>query len=198
MKRTLCSALIAGLFASLAHAGSLDNAASVPSASAQAQAQHQAGVDAASLDPAVRPQDDFFRYSQGKWLKDVEIPADRSSWGAFNIAQDNVENQIRTLIEAASQDKNARAGSDTQKMGDFYASYVDEQRRNALGLSPLKGELARIAALKDKKGIAQLSARFNRIGVGAPVDMGVHQDNKDSTRYIVDIGQSGIGMPNRD
>jgi predicted metalloendopeptidase len=198
MKRTLCSALIAGLFAGLAHAAPSDNAPNVPAASTQAHALSRAGVDVATLDAAVRPQDDFFRYSQGKWLKDVEIPADRSSWGAFNIAQENVENQIRTLIEAASQDKNAKAGSDGQKMGDYYASYMDEAQRNALGLSPLKGELARVAALKDKKGIAALTAHFNRIGAGAPLDLGVHQDNKDSTRYIVDLAQSGIGMPNRD
>jgi predicted metalloendopeptidase len=156
------------------------------------------GVDAVSIDSSVRPQDDFFRYSQGKWLKDVEIPSDRSSWGAFNIAQDNVEQQIRTLIEQAAQDKSAKAGSDAQKMGDFYASYVDEKRRNELGLAPLKAERARIAALKDTKQVAALIARFNRIGAGAPLDMSVHQDNKASTRYIVDLTQSGLGMPNRD
>jgi predicted metalloendopeptidase len=205
MKPTLCSALIAGLLAGLvqaapaapsAHAPA--NAPSAPAASAQAQAMSHAGVDLSSLDPAVRPQDDFFRYSQGKWLKDVEIPADRSGWGAFNIAQENVENQIRTLIEAASQDKHAKAGSSGQKMGDYYASYMDEAHRNALGLAPLKGELARVAALKDKQGLAGLTARFNRIGAGAPVDLSVHQDNRDSTRYIVDIAQAGLGMPNRD
>jgi predicted metalloendopeptidase len=185
MKRTLCSALIAGLFAGLAHAGA-------------AAATTRSGVDTAALDAAVRPQDDFFRYSQGKWLKDVDIPNDRSSWGAFNVAADNVEQQIRTLIEQASQDKSAKAGSDTRKMGDFYASYMDEQRRNELGLAPLKGELARIAALKDKKALATLAARFERIGAGSPVNMGVHQDNKNSTRYIVDISQSGLGLPNRD
>jgi predicted metalloendopeptidase len=185
MKRTLCSALIAGLFAGLAHAGAAASAT-------------RSGVDTAALDAAVRPQDDFFRYSQGKWLKDVDIPNDRSSWGAFNVAADNVEQQIRTLIEQASQDKSAKAGSDTRKMGDFYASYMDEQRRNELGLAPLKGELARIAALKDKKALATLAARFERIGAGSPVNMGVHQDNKNSTRYIVDISQSGLGLPNRD
>jgi predicted metalloendopeptidase len=158
----------------------------------------RSGVDAVSIDSSVRPQDDFFRYSQGKWLKDVEIPSDRSSWGAFNIAQDKVEQQIRTLIEQAAQDKNARAGSDERRMGDFYASYVDEQRRNELGLAPLKAERARIAALKDTRQVAALIAHFNRIGAGAPVDMSVHQDNKASTRYIVDLGQSGLGMPNRD
>lgn len=206
MKPTLCSALIAGLFAAsaLASANATDkataNTAGAP-ASAPTSVQARAGgagVDVASIDANVRPQDDFFRYSQGKWLQDVAIPADRSSWGAFNVAQENVENQIRTLVEAAAQDKGARAGSDAQKMGDYYLSYMDEARRNALGLAPLKGELARVAALEDKKGIAALAAHFTRIGVGAPVDLSVHQDNKDSTRYIVDIAQAGLGMPNRD
>ncbi len=150
------------------------------------------------MDRAVRPQDDFFRYTQGTWLKDVEIPSDRSSWGAFNIAQDRVEQQIRTIIEGAAAAKNAPAGSDAQKMGDFYTSYVDEARRNALGLAPLKAELARVAALKDKRALASLMARFARIGADAPLDMYVGQDNRDSTRYIVGISQSGLGMPDRD
>jgi predicted metalloendopeptidase len=197
MKRSLCSALVAGLFAGgLAHAGANDVPASVAAPAIAAHAH--SGVDAVSIDSSVRPQDDFFRYSQGKWLKDVEIPSDRSSWGAFNIAQDKVEQQIRTLIEQAAQDKNARAGSDAQKMGDFYGSYVDEKRRNELGLAPLKAERARVAALKDTKQVAGLIARFNRIGAGAPIDISVHQDNKASTRYIVDLAQSGLGMPNRD
>ena len=182
MKPTLCSTLIAGLFVVASHAS-----ATVPS-----------GVDTAAIDPAVRAQDDFFRHSQGKWLKDVEIPSDRASWGAFNVAQDNVEGQIRSLIDGAAQDKHVKAGSDEQKMGDFYASYVDETKRNALGLAPLKTEIARIDALRDKRGLAALVAQLSRIGVGTPVDMNIHQDNKASTRYIVDLSQSGLGMPNRD
>jgi predicted metalloendopeptidase len=198
MKRTLCSALIAGLFAGLAHTAIADSATPSTAPGANAAAVTPSGVDKAALDAAVRPQDDFFRYSQGTWLKDVDIPADRSSWGAFNIAQENVEGQIRTLIEKAAQDKNAKAGSDSQKMGDYYASYVDQARRDALGVKPLQPELARIAALKDKKGIAVLAAHSSRIGAGSPVGMGVGQDSKQSTRYLVEIAQSGLGMPNRD
>jgi len=198
MKRTLCSALIAGLFIGVAHAAPADSTAAATAASAAAAAQSASGVDKGALDPSVRPQDDFFRYSQGKWLKDVEIPGDRASWGAFNVAQDTVEKQIRTVIEQAAQDKNAKTGSDNQKMGDFYTSYIDLARRNALGLAPLEADLARIAALQDKASIAALAARFERIGAGAPVGMGVRQDNRDSTRYIVGISQGGLGMPNRD
>jgi putative endopeptidase len=196
MKRSLCSVLIAGLFAGAAYAAPNDVPAST--ASAAAAALTASGVDKGAVDPSVRPQDDFFRYSQGKWLKDVEIPNDRSSWGAFNVAQENVEGQIRTLIEQASQDKNAKAGSDSQKMGDYYASFVDQARRDALGVKPLAPELARIAALKDKVGLGALAAHSSRVGAGSPVGMGVGQDSKQSTRYLVEISQSGLGMPNRD
>jgi predicted metalloendopeptidase len=198
MNRTLCSALIAGLFAGLAHTAVAAPAAAPSTAPGATAAVTPSGVDKAAFDAAVRPQDDFFRYSQGAWLKDVDIPADRSSWGAFNIAQENVEGQIRTLIEKAAQDKNAKAGSDSQKMGDYYASYVDQARRDALGVKPLQPELARIAALEDKKGLARLAAHSSRIGAGSPVGMGVGQDSKQSTRYLVEISQSGLGMPNRD
>jgi putative endopeptidase len=213
MKRSLCSSLIAGLFAVAAHAGAHDDNAKAPAAAVAAPSSAAAvsgvdvaapssaaavsGVDVAAIDAGVRAQDDFFRYSQGKWLRDVEIPSDRASWGAFNIAQDKVEGQVRTIIEEAAA-KGARKGSNAQKMGDYYASYVDQARRNELGLAPLEAELARVAALKDKRGIAALSAHFSRIDAGAPLDMGVHQDNKDSTRMIVDVSQSGLGMPNRD
>ncbi|MFN3790099.1 M13 family metallopeptidase [Massilia sp.] len=199
MKPSLCSTLIAGLFAVASYAGAHEAAATsntvAPSAAAAAAVS---GIDVAAMDTGVRAQDDFFRYTQGKWLKDVAIPSDRSSWSAFSIAQERVEQQVSAIIGAAASQKNAKAGSEAQKMGDFYTSYVDEARRNELGLAPLKAELARIKALKDKRGMAELMARFERIGASAPFGMGVGQDNRDSTRYIVGISQSGLGMPSRD
>lgn len=191
MKRSLCSTLIAGLFAVVSHAGAADDHPKATAATAS-------GVDVKAIDSGVRAQDDFFRYSQGKWLKDVEIPADRASWGAFNDAQDKVEGQVQDIVAGAAADKKAKAGSGAQKMGDYYASYVDEARRNALGIQPLDAELARVKALKDKRGIAPLAAHFSRIGAGAPLDMYVGQDNRDSTRLVVSVSQSGLGLPNRD
>ncbi|MFC5513487.1 M13 family metallopeptidase [Massilia jejuensis] len=194
MQSILRSTLAAGLFAVAAHAGASDDH---PKASAVVAAA-VSGVDVAAIDSGVRAQDDFFRYSQGKWLKDVEIPADRSSWGAFNAAQDKVEGQITGIIAGAARDKGAKAGSAAQKMGDYYTSYLDEARRDALGLQPLDAELARVKALKDKRGIAQLAAHFSRIGAGSPLDMHVGQDNRDATRVVVSVSQSGLGLPNRD
>jgi len=181
MKRTILGGLIFGLACTHAFA-----------------ADPQSGIDTAGIDQKVRAQDDFFRYSQGKWLSGVEIPADRSSWGAFNVAQENVEGQLRSIIEKADHDKSRKAGSDAQKIGDYYASFMDEARRNALGLKPLQAEQARIAALSDKKGLAALVAHLNRIDAVAPLDMGVRQDARDSTRYVVAIHQSGLGLPSRD
>ena len=200
MKRTLCSSLIAGLFAVASHAGAHEAApaSATTAATAARPAAASSGVELAAIDAGVRAQDDFFRYSQGKWLKDVEIPSDRSSWGAFNVAQEKVEEQIRAIIEGAALDKGAKAGSQAQKMGDYYTSYVDQARRDALGLKPLKAELARVKALKDTRGIAALAAHFSRIGAGAPLDMYVGQDNRDSTRLVVSVSQSGLGLPNRD
>ncbi|MCA1247586.1 M13 family metallopeptidase [Massilia sp. MS-15] len=210
MKRSLCSTLIAGLFAVAsqagAHAGAHESAPAGNPAGAAANtvapsaavAGMQSGIELTAMDRDVRAQDDFFRFTQGKWLKDVEIPSDRSSWGAFNIAQDKVEQQIAAIVAESAAQKNARAGSEAQKIGDLYTSYMDQARRDQLGLAPLKGELARIAALKDRRGLATLMARLDRIGVGGPVSMYVGQDNKDSTRYVVSVSQSGLGMPDRD
>jgi putative endopeptidase len=181
MKRTILASLVFGLACSHAFAADL-----------------QSGIDTAGIDPQVRAQDDFFRYSQGKWLNSVEIPADRSSWGAFNVAQEKVEGQLRSIIEKAEQDKARKPGSDAQKIGDYYASFMDQARRNALGLKPLDAERARVAALSDKKGIAALFAHLNSIADASPLDMSVRQDARDSTRYVVGIHQSGLGLPNRD
>jgi predicted metalloendopeptidase len=181
MKRTILGGLVFGLLWSHALA-----------------AEPQSGIDVTGIDQQVRAQDDFFRYSQGKWLSGVEIPADRSSWGAFNVAQENVEGQVRSIIERAEHDKARKAGSDAQKIGDYYASFIDEARRNALGLKPLKAEQARIAALSSKRGIGALVAHLNRIDAGGPLDMGVRQDARDSTRYVVAVRQAGLGLPNRD
>ncbi len=194
MKRRLCSTLIAGLFMTgiaTAHDGQ-DHG---PAAAAKAG---QSGVDKAGIDQGVRAQDDFFAYSQGNWLKTVAIPDDRASWGAFNVASDAVDQQLKTIIEEAEKAPNKVPGSDAQKVGDLYASFMDVKKRDALGVSPLNGELARIAALSDKRGVAALMAHFEHVGVSSPINLSIGQDSKASTNYIVSLSQSGLSLPNRD
>lgn len=156
------------------------------------------GIMTDNIDKSVRAQDNFFRYSQGQWLTSVEIPADKSDWGTFMIAREEVQQQLRSIVEEAALDSKKAMGTERQKIGDLYSSYMDEKHLEALGTTPLKGELARVAALTDKKHIPALIAHFNQIGVNAPYSIDIHQDNRDSTRYMADIGQSGLGLPNRD
>ncbi|RSZ59285.1 M13 family metallopeptidase [Massilia atriviolacea] len=156
------------------------------------------GIDVQYIDSSVRPQDDFFSYLNGVWLKKTDIPADKSSWGTFAQLRDDTLPQLRTLIEAAQADKNKKAGSEAQKIGDLYTSYMSEAKLEKLGYKPLAGELQRIRALREKKAIPALIAHLSQIGVGTPYGLYVGQDSRESTRYATYISQSGLGLPDRD
>jgi predicted metalloendopeptidase len=155
------------------------------------------GVDTQFIDSSVRSQDDFFSYLNGKWLKTAEIPSDKASWGSFEKLRDDTLPQLRGIIEADAK-AHPKAGTDVQKIGDLYTSYMNEQKLEALGTKPLAGEMQRIRSLKDKKGIPALAAHLSQIGVTTPYGIGVAQDAKESTKYATHIRQSGLGMPDRD
>ncbi len=183
MKRKILSAVIIGLFATSA------------AIAAGNKAPQKSGIETTAMDNAVRAQDDFYMHQNGTWMKNTEIPADRSSWGTFVQLSETVQPQLRALIEEAA----AKGGdADAKRVGDMFASMMDEARAEQLGITPLNAERARIAAIADKKQLAAQFAHFSRIGVSSPFDVGVHQDNKDSTRYVADLGQSGLSMPDRD
>jgi putative endopeptidase len=197
VKRILLSTLTLSLAAAFANAAENPAAASV-AASAKQAAAPISGIDTQYIDAGVRPQDDFFAHVNGKWLKETEIPGDKASWGTFMKLRDDTMPQIRTIIERAQADKGAKQGSETQKIGDLYASYMDEARRNALGVKPLGGELRKIRALKDKQGLPSLVAHLAKIGVSTPYGIYVSQDMRASTQHAAYISQSGLGMPDRD
>ncbi len=156
------------------------------------------GIDLQHIDTGVRAQDDFFDYLNGSWLKKTAIPADKASWGTFIQLRDDTQPQLRALIEAAQQEKNKKAGSEQQKIGDLYTSFMDQPRLEKLGYKPLAGELQRIRVLRDKKAIPSLMAHLSQIGVSVPYAVYVGQDSRASTRYATYIMQSGLGMPDRD
>ena len=156
------------------------------------------GVDIGNIDSSVRPQDDFFLNLNGKWLAQTEIPSDKSSWGSFEKLDDDTKRQLRAIIEAAAADPDKQPGTDAQRIGDFFASYMDEAKLEELRLTPLKADFDRVAALSDKKQIPALIAHFNRHGYTAPFGFVIHQDNKDSTRYVADLVQDGLSLPDRD
>ena len=199
MKKHLLSALTLALLASVAQAAEGGAAAAGKSSvSKPSAAALSAGIATEYIEPSVRAQDDFFEHLNGKWLKTTEIPADKSSWGSFLMLHESIQPQLRAIIESAAASQNKVAGTDAQRVGDFYASFMDEARLETLGLNPLKAELDKIAAVKDKAELPALLAHLGRLGVTVPYDFYIHQDAKDSTKYVADIVQSGLGMPDRD
>ena len=164
---------------------------------ASAQATRPSGIDTSTFDRSVRPQDDLFRFVNGGWLKRTPIPNDAASWGAFNELDERSRESMRGILEDASR-SNAAAGSEERKVGDLYASFLDSARVEALGVTPLKGELARIAALKSSAELPAMFAHLARIGVARPFGAGVGADPKKSTTNAVQIGQSGLTLPDRD
>ncbi len=157
----------------------------------------QSGVLLANIDKAVRPQDDFYRFVNGNWLAVTEIPSDRSNYGAFSLLQDGAEEDLREILEESAQ-AGAPHGSDTQKVGDFYASFMDEAAIEAAGLKPLEQELARIDRLATRQQLAEHMGRSQRLFVSHPFAFFVGIDDKNSTQYVANLYQSGLGMPDRD
>lgn len=156
------------------------------------------GIDLQYIDKAVRPQDDFFRYVNGKWLADAEIPADRARYGSFDRLRDLAEERLRAIIDDLAAKKNLPAGSEERKIADLYLSFMDEGRVEARGLDALRDEFARIDGLADKRGIPALLAHLRSIGAAVPVNLFIDQDARDSSRYAVYLNQGGLGLPDRD
>lgn len=156
------------------------------------------GVDKSDFDTSVRPQDDFYQYVNGTWLKETEIPADKSSYGAFHIVYDENQIQLKEIIEDAGKQTNVVFGSEIQKVGDFYKSYMDSTKIEELGLQPLEEEFNLIASVDSWDGLAKLFAHHRIIGVQRPFTYYVDQDDKNSEEYILFFNQSGLGLPNRD
>lgn len=156
------------------------------------------GIELANFDKSVRPQDDFYRYVDGAWLKRTTIPADKSNYGSFSQLYDAAQVKLRQIIENTSKTPGKTPGSDEQKLGDFYDSYMDEANAEKLGFTPLKADLKSIANLGSHVEIAATFAHLNHIGVNTPLRWDVDNDEKNSSQYVVALNQSGIGLPDRD
>jgi len=165
---------------------------------ARAQAPARAlGIDTTGMDRSARPQDDFNRYMNGRWADRTQIPPDQSSYGSFTMLRDKSIEAVRGIIEEAAAQQ-APAGSVAQQVGDFYKSFMDTTRIDGLGLEPLQGELAYIAKLSSTGDLPAALAHLSAIGVRGIVGAGVGQDQKNSSAYIVSLGQGGLGLPDRD
>ena len=175
---------------------SLANAAetAAPAAARPRASIGEFGLDLTTIKPDIEPGDDFFAYANGKWLETFEIPADRSSFGAFDVLEDLSEERVREIIEQAAA-AHAAAGSPQQKIGDYYASFMDQAAIEANGLAPVSADLQRIAAAASRSDIAQL---FGQPGFASLFDVALPPNPKNPDRYCIFISQSHLGLPDRD
>jgi len=156
-------------------------------------------LDPNNMDTSVKPGDDFFRYANGAWIKRTEIPPEYSRWGAFNELIERNNDALHAIAEKATQTQlDPKLAPETQKVGDYYVSGMDEQSIEAMRTKPLQGELDRIEAIKDQQDVLAEIAHLHSIGINAFFDFGAGQDAKDSTRDIAQAVQGGLGMPDRD
>ncbi|MGO9110192.1 MAG: M13 family metallopeptidase [Thermoguttaceae bacterium] len=156
------------------------------------------GIEQANFDKTVRPQDDLFRAVNGSWLAKTEIPADRSEYGVFSVLAEKAEADLREIIENCAAAKDNPPGSERQKVGDLYASFMDEARAEELGIQPIEARLAAVDAIETKADLVRTLAELSKFGVSGPLGCYVSTDAKKSDEHILTISQSGLGLPDRD
>jgi putative endopeptidase len=158
----------------------------------------RSGIDIEQLSPAIRPQDDLFRYVNGHWLDTAEIPEDRAVYGTFHRLRDEAETHLRTILDdvaVAATEGAAPAGSEARKVGDLYASFLDEETIEQLGAEPIADQLAAVAAVTDVASLTRTLGALDRAGVGGPFGYFVNGDARQSDRYVMYLNQGGLSLP---
>lgn len=154
----------------------------------------RSGIYTDNIDDSVRAQDDFYRYTNGKWLATTEIPADKSNYGIFTVLADKAREDVQKIIEnAGTSDK-----PEAKKLADLYASVMDTATIETLGISVLDGLLADIEAIADADTLASYFGGALRNGVSGPFSFYINNDSKQPDRYVPYFYQAGIGLPDRD
>lgn len=162
------------------------------------QSDLSSGLFLEDFDRTTRPQDDLFRYVNGNWYDNTEIPSDMSSYGAFRMLAEENELRLRSIIEDAQQQSDVQQGSNTQKLGDFYASFIDVDRIEELGLSPLQAELDMISGAGNHDQLTAVIAQLRSRGVSGPFGYYVWADARNPDYNALYLGQGGLGLPDRD
>jgi putative endopeptidase len=156
------------------------------------------GFTPSDLSTDKRPQDDFFAYVNGQWIERTEIPPEWSRYGTMQIVSERTEVQVRKLIEQAANDPDAKAGSDTRRIGDLYSSFMDETKANELGLAPIAAELANIAVLETHAELFIYFAKAMVDGVTVPINFYIDANAANPNESLAYLWQDGLGLPDRD
>ena len=156
------------------------------------------GIDVDGMDRTVKPGDDFVAYSSGKWQKATEIPADKVAYGSFNILGDLSEARVRGIIERWAADGKLKPGSDEAKVAAMYRTFLDEETAKKLDSKPIEAHLASLSKVSNHEELAKWIARNVTSFSRTPFSANVYDDAKDPDRYALYLGQSGLGLPDRD
>ena len=161
------------------------------------KAELTSGINKKNMDTNVKPGDNFADYVNGTWYNNTKIPADKASYGAFDLLYDQSQLDVKAIIENAAKSNNAD-GSDEQKIGDYYASFMNRKDRDARGIIPIQSELKTIDAIANYTDLAGYFGTSNRTGVTNPFNISVSQDSKNPNEYALTTWQSGLGLPERE
>lgn len=159
--------------------------------------KYKGEVSIANFDTIAKPQQDFYQYVNGNWLKNNPIPATEAAWGSFNVLNDSIISRLRKTLEVASTQQ-VQPGSIEQKVGDLFACIMDSVNLNKNGISPLQDELGKINAISDNKSLWAESAHLMEIGPDVMFGFGVGQDPKISAKEVCTVGQGGMSLPAKD
>ncbi|WP_088162522.1 M13 family metallopeptidase [Sphingobacterium sp. G1-14] len=151
------------------------------------------GLDLSLMDKSVRPQDDFYNYVSGTWMKTAKIPSDKPTWGSFNKLAEDTDNNSMKILNSLLKDKFPE-GSEGKKIQDLYASYMNLQKRNADGIKPIQGNLNKIDAIKNLKDLQNYLTSVTKEGENNFYGWGVYADLKDSKMNAVYLGDASLGL----
>ncbi|MCA1782739.1 MAG: M13 family metallopeptidase [Dermatophilaceae bacterium] len=154
----------------------------------------RSGLNLDHIDSTVRPQDDLFGHANGVWIAQTEIPADRGRYGSFDILREQAEADVRAIIAEVAEGS-PQPGTVAAKVGDLYASFMDEERIDSLALTPLAADLDRVAGIESPSDLLRTLGALAREGVPGLVLPYINTDARDSSRYVVHLEQSGLGLP---
>jgi len=152
------------------------------------------GFDVAGMDRSVAPGASFYRFANGTWEKTTQIPADKAEYGMFGALADRSDERTKQILEAAT----GAPGTDEQRIGDYYKTFMDEAAIEAKGTAPIKPELDKIAKIKDVNGLVLAFATLTRQRVGSPFALRIGQDRREPDKYMPAVAQGGLGLPDRD
>lgn len=156
------------------------------------------GINLSHIDSSVSPRNDIYRFANGKWLVKQQIPASDGSWGSFNEIQERNISNVKSLLATISKNSKAVAGSNEQKIRDFYLTGMDSVKAEKEGMDPIKADLATIELVKDKEELLKASAALNRKGVSGMIGFYVYSDFKNSNANTSYLTQTGMGLPDKD